>query len=311
MITKSAEDTSNFALNLVFTESARAAWGYILSGFRSIAQPSVLLPSYIGYTEREGSGVFDPIEESSADYQFYKLDESLKIDLEDFASALKSGNVNIALVIHYFGFCRNDMNKIKQLCAENNVVLVEDCAHAFQLGVVDQKIGNYGDFSFYSLHKYLATKSGGVLKINSNIINLPPLLAEKRISQDVLEQYAKTQFEKVSNVRINNFAAYQTFLPKHQDIAVMFDLADGDIPQSFPLRIKNEKRERLYFYLIDHAIPVTALYYRLIEQIKQEQFPVSFAISNEILNLPVHQDITQDDILEICSAIDDFFEQSK
>jgi len=91
----------------------------------------------------------------------------------------------------------------------------------------------------------------------------------------------------------------------------MFDLVNGDIPQSFPLRIKNEKRERLYFYLIDHAIPVTALYYRLIEQIKQEQFPISFAIASEILNLPVHQDITQDDIREICSAIGNFFRDSK
>lgn len=282
-----------------------------MSGFGATHQPKVLLPSYIGYTEREGSGVFDPIEENSAGYQFYKVDEFLRIDLDDFAQVLASGDVNIALVIHYFGLCRNNMNEIKKLCIKNNVLLVEDCAHAFQLGVNKQKIGNYGDCSFYSLHKYLATDSGGVLKINSDAINISTLPVTKRISQAVLEQYAKTQFGEVANARRDNFLLYKKYLPKIKSIEIMFCLIDEDIPQSFPLRIKNGMREKLYFYLVEHSIPVTALYYRLIDQIKKEKFPISFAISDEILNLPVHQDINESDILEICSAISIFFETSK
>jgi dTDP-4-amino-4,6-dideoxygalactose transaminase len=309
MITKSAEDQSNFTQNLIFTENARTAWGHILSGYRVGAQPKVLLPAYIGYTEREGSGVFDPIEENLATYQFYKVDESLRIVLDDFERLLASGNVNIALVIHYFGLCRNDMEKIKQLCKKYEVVLVEDCAHAFQLGIPNQKIGNYGDFSFYSLHKYLATSSGGILKVNSNVFELPSLPETKKISQDVLEQYAKTEFIKVSSARINNFLSYSRLLQKHENLKIMFELQDGEIPQSFPIKIKNSNREKLYFHMINNGIPVTALYYRLIDQIEIEQFPGSFTISNEILNLPVHQDINQDDVQKICIVIADFFEK--
>lgn len=307
MITKSAENKTNFALNLVFTDSARSAWGHILAGFGATQQLKVLLPSYIGFTEREGSGVFDPIQQNSAEYQFYKVDESLKIDLDEFTYAVSSGEVNIALVIHYFGLCRNNMEEIKNLCVKNNVLLVEDCAHAFQLGVPQQKIGNYGDYSFYSLHKYLATDSGGVLKINSDVIDLPQLPSTKRISQTVLEQYAKTQFGEVANTRRNNFLLYKKFLPKIKDVDIMFDLLDEDIPQSFPVRIKNGMREKLYFYLVGHAIPVTALYYRLIDQIKKEQFPVSFNLSDEILNLPVHQDVNAEDIKILCAFVVDFF----
>ena len=307
MITKSAEDKTNFALNLVFTDSARSAWYHILAGFGVTQQPKVLLPSYIGFTEREGSGVFDPIEDTSAEYRFYKVDCSLRIDLDEFTSFLSSGDVNIVLVIHYFGLCRNDMNEIKKLCIKYHVLLVEDCAHAFHLGVTQQKIGNYGDYSFYSLHKYLATDSGGVLKINSDAINLPTISAEKRISQVVLEQYAKTQLGDVASTRRKNFRMYGEFLPKIKNIEIMFNLFDEEIPQSYPIRIKNELREKLYFYLIEHAVPVTALYYRLIDQIKKDQFPVSFAISNEILNLPVHQDITSEDIKIICNLITTFF----
>lgn len=307
MITKSAENKTNFAINLVFTDSARSAWGHILAGLGAAQQPKVLLPSYIGFTEREGSGVFDPIEENSAEYKFYKVDDSLKIDLDEFAHLLSSGGVNIALVIHYFGLCRNNMKEIKKLCIKYNVLLVEDCAHAFHLGVAHQKIGNYGGYSFYSLHKYLATDSGGVLKINAGAIDLQPLPDAKRISQTVLEQYAKTQFGDVANARRKNFLSYKKFLPKIKDVEIMFDLLDEDIPQSFPVRIKNGLREKLYFYLIENAIPVTALYYRLIAQIKKEEFPVSFAISDEILNLPVHQDVTTEDIKILCDLVVIFF----
>ena len=309
MITKSAENKTNFALNLIFTDSARSAWGHILAGFAAIEQPKVLLPSYIGFTEREGSGVFDPIVETTADYQFYKVDDSLRIDLDEFAHLLSSGGLNIALVIHYFGLCRNDMKEVKKLCIEHNVLLVEDCAHAFHLEVVQQKIGNYGDYSFYSLHKHLATESGGVLKINSNVIDLPPLQDKNQISQAVLGQYAKTQFGDIANARRNNFLSYKKFLPVIKNVEIMFDLIEEDIPQSFPIRVSNGLREKLYFYLIGHSIPVTALYYRLIDKLEKKQFPISFAISDEILNFPVHQDVTLEDIRIICSHVANFFNE--
>lgn len=306
MTTKSAENKTNFALNLIFTDSARTAWGHILAGVSATKPPVVLMPAYIGFTEREGSGVFDPITENSAGYQFYKVDDTLKIDIKDFTNAIESGSVNVALVIHYFGFCRIDMTAIKTLCNKYNVLLVEDCAHAFQLDVNDQRIGNYGDFSFYSLHKYLATSAGGALKINTSAIQLPKLPENKKIATADLEQYAKTQFSQVAQARRNNFLSYAKFLPLSDKIEVMFELEDVDIPQSFPIRVKSSLREKLYFHLIENKMPVTALYYRLIDQLADEKFPISFKISQEILNLPVHQDVSVYDIEIICKSISHF-----
>lgn len=306
MITKSAENKTNFALNLIFTDSARTAWGHVLAGVALVKPPIVLMPAYIGFTEREGSGVFDPILENSAEYRFYKVDNNLKIDIDDFTNAIASGAVNVALVIHYFGFCRNDMTAIKKLCNKHNVLLVEDCAHAFQLDVNDQRIGNYGDFSFYSLHKYLATSAGGALKINTSAIQLPRLPENKHIATADLEQYAKTQFSQVADARKNNFLSYAKFLPLSDKLEIMFDLTELDIPQSFPIRVKNSLREKLYFYLIENNIPVTALYYRMIDQLTVDEFPNSFVISQEILNLPIHQDVIESDIETICKSISIF-----
>ncbi|MBC7490054.1 MAG: hypothetical protein H7240_08975 [Glaciimonas sp.] len=73
MITKSAENKNNFALNLIFTDSARTAWGHILAGVAAAKPPVVLMPAYIGFTEREGSGVLIRLQKILRGINFTKL----------------------------------------------------------------------------------------------------------------------------------------------------------------------------------------------------------------------------------------------
>lgn len=310
MISKSAENPLGCSQNLLFTCNARAAWGHIIESFGDLARPRILLPSYIGYTEREGSGVFDPVKKRDAIYEFYKLNDKLEINLDEFEKIIKEKTINIALIIHYFGFCQNQMQQIKQICHSNNVVLVEDCAHAFRLNFKDETVGTYGDYSFYSIHKFIATPSGGILKVNTNKINLRPLEDSQRASRDVLEQLIKTDLKRVTEIRRQNFASYKSFLVEHADFEPMYYLKTEDVPQTYPIRVKNSRRENLYFYLMENQIPTIALYYRLIDEIKENLYPESFRLSREILNLPVHQDITTGDIEIICKKINKYFTRS-
>jgi dTDP-4-amino-4,6-dideoxygalactose transaminase len=309
MIAKSAINRQSFLNNLVFTSNARAAWEHILFSMKNASiQPNVLMPSYIGYTDREGSGVFDPVEAQNADAGFYKLNEDLSIDIDNFKMLVATKKFNAALIIHYFGFCRNDMEDIKSICKENNIILVEDCAHAFHLHEKESLLGKYGDFSFYSLHKYLPTTSGGVLKSNTSVVINSSLPEEKRINQQDLEHYAMSDFNMIAQKRRANYEIYENNIGQFSDVKIMYKLEEGDIPQTFPILIKNRKREKLYFYLMEREAPTTALYYRLISQINSEKFPLSHEISHEILNLPVHQDTNEKDVLFICDLIKDFFE---
>ena len=73
------------------------------------------------------------------------------------------------------------------------------------------------------------------------------------------------------------------------------------------MRIKRDLREKLYFYLLERDLPTVALYYRMIEEIDLTKFPLSGQISQEILNFPVHQDTSIEDIETLTTAIDDFF----
>jgi dTDP-4-amino-4,6-dideoxygalactose transaminase len=50
-------------------------------------------------------------------------------------------------------------------------------------------------------------------------------------------------------------------------------------------------RLEIYNRLNDRGIGATALYYRLVDGIRESVFPVSHDVSRRILNLPIHQEI--------------------
>jgi dTDP-4-amino-4,6-dideoxygalactose transaminase len=308
MISKSATDKRNCVLNAHFTTSARAAWGHVIASVCAGRSGRVLLPGYIGYTAREGSGVHDPVTANGAEFDFYKIKSDLSVDMEDLERQLVKG-FDIVLVIHYFGFCRNDLDALARLCRDASVVLVEDCAHAFYVDSPDSRIGDVGEFAFYSLHKYLALETGGLLKVNSKDRSILPIPVEIEAGRDVLVQYALSDFSAISTCRRQNYNAYVQLLEGLQDhIEIMYALEDEDIPQSFAILVKHGKREPLYFHLMSKDMTMIALYYRMIDQIRVEEHALAFEISSQILNLPVHQDTNLEDVHAICREIRAYFE---
>ena len=308
MILKSPINENRNCENIYFTKNARTAWHCILEKKMDVFySKKVLLPSYIGQNEKEGSGVFDSIRELNIKFDFYRIKHDLSIDLECLTNKIKSGQFRILLVIHYFGFCVNDMNKIRLLCDENNIILVEDCAHFFSL-FLDSQVGNYGDYSFYSIHKYLPSKTGGVLKIKNKEEKIE-ININKEIDLDALKLLCKSDLEEIKKIRIKNFESYLDNLKNNDNYDVIYKKVENNIPQSFPLLIKNGLREKLYFYLLDKKLPVIALYYRMIDEIDLNKYHISKKISEEIINFPVHQDTNEIDIKFLISEVDKFFDQ--
>jgi dTDP-4-amino-4,6-dideoxygalactose transaminase len=63
-------------------------------------------------------------------------------------------------------------------------------------------------------------------------------------------------------------------------------------------------REKLYFALMDEGIPTIALYYRLIAAITPRDFPASHDLARNILNLPVHQDTSLEDLSRLSDRLE-------
>jgi dTDP-4-amino-4,6-dideoxygalactose transaminase len=105
-------------------------------------------------------------------------------------------------------------------------------------------------------------------------------------------------YNTIRKKRIDNYKKMLGLLKPSKNYDVMFPSIGKDtVPIAFPVLIHGNKREQVYFKLIDKKVSVFALYYRMIEQISKEKFPVSYSISNSILHFPIHQDITKDDLV--------------
>ena len=271
----------------IFVDKGRIAFSHILKQIKG----KILLPSYIGINDKEGSGVFDPITENKLEYEFYNLNKDLSIDMEDFLNKIKDPKIKSVLVIHYFGFMQTAIEKIVEICKNNNKYLIEDCAHSLLSEYKNKKLGCFGDASFFSLHKILPLKDGGVLQINNPKIETPKIKNTKHIK--LINDF---DFKKVSEIRRANYLYLLDKLKSFSTIEILYpELPRGIVPLNFPILIKNKDRDSVYFAMRKKGIEQVSLYYRLIEQIGKE-YKNSYYISKHITNLPIHQAVTFEDI---------------
>ena len=281
-----------------FSAAARIGFLKILQSIDFGDSGCILLPAYIGITDREGSGVFDPIQSIEIEYDFYTLNQRLEADLQDITDKIRNLDVRAILVIHYFGFPQPGLEEISKLCLDKDIILIEDCAHSISSKTISGNyLGTVGEFSFHSIHKYLPTEDGGYFKVKS--LDAPRFILNKKekISIDSLIIYAKADFQKIETIRRDNYQYMVQQLQNIEGIKIMYPKLDGGtVPLNFPILIKKGKRENLYFELLDLGIPTIALYYRLIPQIEPELFPISYEVSRDILNLSIHQDVDHNDI---------------
>lgn len=293
-INKIAVDSNKFNRKKLFYKSARNAFHYFLKSLDFGEGDKILLPSYIGWSSREGSGIFDPIKNLSLNYCFYKLDESLNSDLSDIKTLIKNNkSVKAILIVHYFGFPDSNLEELARIANENNIILIEDCAHALLSDLIGGSCGREGSVSFYSLHKLLPLKYGGALILN----DFNSQIELKSDLQNFETEFLQYDLQSIASVRLKNSLFIYNKLSDYVDLfQFLKPLTPNIFPQTIPVLIKNGKRDKLYFSMNEKGYGVVSLYHELISQITDTEFPISHHISQNILNLPVHQDITLDEL---------------
>lgn len=304
MITKSPTDKQRFRKNIYFTNSARIAFSHILKLIKFQEEDSLLVPAYIGYTDREGSGVLDPIEENNVNYEFYPILDNMQVDLESVEKIIETKSIKAILLIHYFGFLHCDIVRLKQICHDNKILLIEDCAHTIYSKVNNKYLGDFGDFSFYSVHKVLPVDSGGFFKISNPLYFKDDIFIQndQEIEIESLEALLIYDEDLVTKKIRENYIFMSNELNQIDGIKVLKpNLPVGIVPMNLPVLIEGLKREDFYLEMIEKNVTLIALYYRLIDTIDKNKFKVSHKISENIINFPINQDITKDEMLEIIS----------
>jgi dTDP-4-amino-4,6-dideoxygalactose transaminase len=278
--------------------SARAAFSAYLRAIYIRSNDTVLLPSYIGWTSREGSGVFDPIQEVGCRFAFYRMQQDLSVDLGDFVTRLSEVKPRVVLLLHYFGFPDKNAEQLAAMSNRHGALLVEDEAHAMLSDLQGGCCGRYGDVAIYSLHKLFPVPDGGALISNG---------VDLEITAPRPSGLPAYDFHQISLRRRANAECLIKLLHHCPGVRPLHrSLAPGVVPQTWPVIIEHGSRDNLYFRMNENGFGVVSLYHTLVSAVTATAFPEAHWLSKRILNLPVHQDADSAQLERLIEALKHF-----
>jgi dTDP-4-amino-4,6-dideoxygalactose transaminase len=114
------------------------------------------------------NAVINPILKLEALPVYVDIAEDLNIDIHKIEEKITS-RTKVLIVQHTFGMpCQIDA--IKEICKNHNLILIEDCAHALGAKINNDYCGSFGDFSFFSFgrDKVISSVYGGMLCVNNS-----------------------------------------------------------------------------------------------------------------------------------------------
>ncbi len=143
-----------------------------------------------------------------------------------------SSRTRAVIIVHMAGMISPDMIRIKRFCDENNIILIEDAAHALGASIDGLKAGNIGHlgcFSFFPT-KIITTAEGGMLVTSDSDLFEKANSCRNR-GQDMNAAYEQYTMIGTNN-RMTEFAAImgqsqlrclETFLSKRRAIALIYN----------------------------------------------------------------------------------------
>ncbi|HCW06274.1 MAG TPA: transcriptional regulator [Cytophagales bacterium] len=271
---------------------------------------------------------------------FIDVDETtFNIDVDQIESKITSKTKAI-VPVHLYGQCA-DMEPILKIAKEHNLFVIEDLAQAlgadytFSNGMV-KRAGNMGIIGCTS---FFPSKNLGCYGDGGAIFTSNQSLAEKMKMISTHGQKVKYQHDIVGiNSRLDTLQAailkvkikyVDEYTRKRNEVADFYDkhlanISFVELPvraknsthvfHQYTIKVKNGKRDSLKDYLQEKGIPSMIYYHIPLHFQKAYQqpgvgegsFPVTERLSKSVLSLPIHTEMTEDELSYICQTIKDF-----
>lgn len=286
IIHKAQIQETNYKKNEFFYNRARDAMYDIVNQLVKLGYTNILLPGYIGWSPKEGSGIFDPINRiDSISKTYYKMSRNLEIDLDDIVR--KASDSSIVLLVSYFGF--RDL-KIKQIIKElrkKKVFILEDNAHGFFTYIKESTLDI--DATFFSLHKMFPFPKGGSLIVKNKDF---PISKLNKMVELPFNPYT-FDLQAIADIKIENYKKLFELTRYCKYFNVFHDLSylNTNVPQTFPIIIKVGCRDKIYELMNQRGYGVVSLYHTMIPDLAGDEYKDSRWLAKRIMNLPVHQDV--------------------
>jgi dTDP-4-amino-4,6-dideoxygalactose transaminase len=165
----------------------RSALAHALQLAGHSAQNAILFPAY------HCGSMIEPAIWLATDIYFYNLNKDLSPDLNHIKQLISHAikPVKTLVVVHYFGFFQR-LDSLAQVCKENGVTLIEDCAHAYYR--LDNKTSSpKGDLAIASPRKFFPIPDGGLLCINNPALQKENTLETRSFKAEIKALYTCLQ----------------------------------------------------------------------------------------------------------------------
>jgi perosamine synthetase len=211
--------------------------------------------------------------------------DDMNISTESILENL-SDKVRAILPVHFAGKPAN-MNEITHIAKKNNLLIIEDCAHAIGTKKENRHVGTFGNtgcFSFYPTKNITTIEGGMVITNNNKIAEKIRLLRNHGISRTLSNRYkigkpwdydikfsgynyrldevrsslGLNQLKRIEQINNNRFIACKYYNSKLKNIEGI------EIPKILP---KNENSYHLYIIKIkeNYGISRDELYKKLLK----------------------------------------------
>ena len=259
------------------------------------------------------------------------------INVDQIEAAI-SPRTRAIIPVHLYGQPA-DLDPIIEIARQHQMVVIEDAAQAFGAFYKGKRVGAIGDAGCVSLYpgKNLGAFGDGglVLTFQQALAQKIQMLAnhgaslENRYQHEYIGMNSRLDALQAAIVRIK-LPHLDRWNRRRQEIAALYsrELASVvAVPQVVPYGthiyhqyvIRTPRRDALQQFLHQKGIP-TAIHYPVPIHLQPAfqkrygyatgQFPVSEAVAREVLSLPMHPHLTNEEALFIVESVHQFFKQN-
>jgi dTDP-4-amino-4,6-dideoxygalactose transaminase len=274
-----------------------------------------------------------PIVTAGAKPRFVDITDDYNINTKLIEEAINKKTKAI-MPVHWSGLIC-DMNSIKDIANRNNLAVVEDACHAINAERDGDKAGTHGDTACFSMHPLKNLNvwgDGGVIVTNRKDLydNLALLRNHGLRDRDTCDIFAYNsrldtlqaivgnhyikKIDHITDMRIKNSNSYDKELSHIPQITI--PSRNKNIKQVFHIYcIRVENRDALQEFLVSKGIDAKIHYPTPMHLqpaardfgYSKGDFPVTERVCEEVLSLPVHEFISEDQMSFVVSSIEDFY----
>ena len=254
--------------------------------------------------------------------------KTLCIDIDEVKNSI-TNKTKVILPVHFGGMACN-LDDIKKISNENNLIIIEDAAHAAGASYKNRKIGIHGMAVCFSFHpvKNLAMPTGGLISINhSNHKKFRKILESRRWCGITNRKGPLYDVKEIGwNYYMNEFSAaiglvqlkkLDKLNEKRRKIAKMYNnkinieskmMYEKDCSYHlYWIRVKNrnqfrKKMENVGIETGTHYKPVhTMSLYK-----KALHIPITEKVGKEIVSVPIYPNLSESEIYKIIHSVNEF-----